>query len=100
MQTFPDGYPDEPAQPESMTAGELIQQLQESIDEYPEYEGTGLRACDEYGEEFKVLGTDLSGDLWIIIEEVHDRTGECACGARCDHDSVTGLKAWLRRWLR
>lgn len=86
--------------PESMTAGELIQQLQDSIDEYPEYEGTELRVTDQYGEEFRLTGTDLSGDLWLIVEEIHDRTGECACGARCDHESVRGMRAWIRRWFR
>lgn len=86
--------------PENMTAGELIQQLQDSIDEYPEYEGTEVRAVNEYGEEFHVRSTEISGDIWIIVDEVHDRTGECACGAQCDHESVTGMKAWVRRWLR
>lgn len=89
-----------PNEVKSLTASELIRHLQESIDEYPEYADTQLRGVNEYGEEFHIVSTDLSGDLWIIVDEVHDRTGECACGARCDHEPVSGMKAWVRRWLR
>lgn len=84
----------------SLTASELIALLRQSIDEYPEYADTELRGVNEYGEEFYIVSTDLSGDLWIIVDEVVDRTGECACGAKCDHESVRGMKAWIRRWLR
>lgn len=84
----------------SLTASELIALLRQDIDEYPEYADTELRGVNEFGEEFYIVSTDLAGDLWIIVDEVVERTGECACGAKCDHGPPITLWQRIRGMFR
>lgn len=59
-----------------VTAIDLIQQLVDSIQEYPEYVDSPLLVTDQYGKEYTLTGTDIQGDLWLVID--NDATDDMA----------------------
>lgn len=54
--------------PGPATAISLIRELVDSIEEYPEYVDSPLLVTDQYGKEYVLQGSQISGDIWLIID--------------------------------
>lgn len=59
---------------ERLTTNQVIEQLQEIVQQYPEFGDSELEVNDEFGELFYVVATDIANGPWIIIKEAIDKT--------------------------
>jgi hypothetical protein len=65
-----------------VTAISLIRELVDSIEEYPEYVDSELLVTDQYGKEYVLQGTQIQGDVWLIVD--NDATDDMAAHADAD----------------
>lgn len=57
-----------------LTVREVLDQLTEICDQYPEFYDSELEVTDEFGEQFHVTATDVANGPWLVIEEEIDKT--------------------------